>query len=171
MLTLGQPLIGKNIMSLRIGRAIGQVGQAIINPNNLKIEGWHATNLDTKKYVILLSQDVRDILTQGFAVNDYEALTNRHELIRLKEVLAYNFSLIGKQVVSDRRRKIGKVTDYAFDKDTFFIQKLYVGQSIFKSFSGGALIIDRSQIIEITDKKIVVTEATAQDAAPMPVAI
>lgn len=168
MLTLGQQLIGKNIMSLRVGRPVGVVNEVIINPNNLKIEGWHATDLSSKKSVVLLSQDVRDILPQGFVVNDHEALTHHDELVRLKEILAYNFTLIDKSVVSNHRRKIGKVTDYAFDKDVFIVQKLHVGQSLLKSFTGGALMIDRNQIIEITNKKITVREATVEDTAPMP---
>lgn len=168
MLTLGQQLLGKKIMSLRISRPIGIVTEVIVNPNNLKIEGWHATDLGDKKHVILLSQDVRDIIPQGFVVNDHEALTQSGELIRLKEILSYNFNLIDKTVVSDYKRRLGKVADYAFDKDTFIIQKLHVSQSILKSFTGGALMIDRSQIIEITNKRITVREATAEDTTPMP---
>lgn len=168
MLTLGQQLIGKKIMSLRVGGPIGVITDIIINPNNLRIEGWHATDLGTKKQAILLAQDIRDILPQGFVVDDYEALTHHDELVRLKKVLAYKFTIIGKTVVSDRKRKLGKVIDYAFDKDGFTVQKLHIGQSLIKSFTGGALMIDRSQIVEITDRKITVREATAEDTAPMP---
>lgn len=169
MLTLGQQLIGKNIMSLRIGRPIGAVTDIIINPNNLRIEGWHAIDSGNKQQVVLLPQDIRDILLQGFVVDDHDALTQPNELIRLKEVLSYNFNLIGKNVVSNQRRRIGKINDYAFDKDDYMVYKLYVSQSVFKSFSGGALMIDRSQIIEITDKKIVIDEATVTETSPIPV--
>ncbi len=168
MLILGQHLIGKKIMSLRTGRPIGVTNEVIINPNNLKIEGWHATDLGDKKRAILLSQDVRDIIPQGFVVNDHDALTSPDELVRLRDILSYHFTLQDKSVVSDRRRRIGKVADYAFDKDIFMVQKLQVGQSIIKSFTGGALMIDRSQIVEINNKKIVVREATAEDTVPMP---
>lgn len=168
MLTLGQQLIGKNIMSLRIGRPIGVIEEIIINPNNLKIEGWHATDLGDKKHVVLLSQEVRDIIPDGFVVNDHEALTHPEELIRLKNILSYNFTLQGKNVVSDYKRRLGKVTDYAFDKDTYLIHKLHVSQSIIKSFTGGALMVDRNQIIEITNRRIIIKEATAKDTAPMP---
>lgn len=168
MLTLGQQLIGKKIMSLRIGRPIGVVGEPIINPNNLNIEGWHATDITTKQSSILLSLDIRDITADGFVVNDHEALTDPQELVRLKDIMALHFTLIDKNVVSNHRRKLGKVVDYALDKDSFIIHKLHVGQSIFKSFTGGALMIDRSQILEITNSKIKVREATAEDTAPMP---
>ncbi len=167
MLTLGQPLNGKNILSLRIGGPVGIANEIIINPNNLKIEGWHATDTN-KRFTILLSQDIRDILPQGFVVNDHEALTHPDELVRLQEILSYKFSLVGKPVYTAGKKRLGKVTDFAFDKDGFFVQKLYVGQSIIKSFSGGTLAIDRTQIVEITHQRITVNEATVPDTAPMP---
>lgn len=168
MLTLGQQIIGKQVLSLRIGRPIGIVGEPIINPNNLKIEGWHATDSSTKQNAILLSQDIREIIDQGFIVNDHEALSQTDDLIRLKQILDYRFTLINKAVYSGRKR-LGKVNDYAFERNGFFVQKLYVGQSIVKSFTGGNLVIDRTQIVEITNKKIAVKEATVQDTAPLPV--
>ncbi len=168
MLISGQQLIGKNIISMRIGRAIGVTTEIIINPNNLKIEGWFAQDLDTKKTVILLSQDVRGFVEQGFAVNDHDALSDPDELIRLKELLKLNFTLIGKIVVTDHRRRVGKVVNYSLNDSNFYIQKLNINQSILKNFSGGEIIVDRSQILEITDSKIRISEATAQDSAPMP---
>lgn len=170
MLTLGQQLSGRNIMSLRIGKPIGVTGEAIINPNNLKIEGWYATDLSDKSSVILLSLDVREILSQGFVVNDHEALSNPNELIRLKEVMEYKFMLIGMPVVTTGKKRLGKVSDFAFEKNGFFIQKLYVNQSILKSFSGGGLVIDRTQIVEITHKRITVKEATVEEPAIAPAA-
>lgn len=168
MLTFGQNLIGKNILSLRIGRPIGVAGEPIINPNNLKIEGWFAFDSGDKKQAVLLSQDVREILSQGFVVNDYDALTPKDELVRLKDLLKYEFTLIGKQVVTTSKQRLGKVGDYAFEKNGFFIQKLYVNQSILKSFTGGGLVIDRSQIVEITHKRITVDDVTVKEQAPMP---
>ncbi len=144
------------------------MNEAIINPYNLKIEGWHATDSESRQHVIVLAQDIRDILPEGVLVNDHEALSNPGELIRLKEVTSHQFNLLGKNVVSDQKRKLGKVTDYALDSDNFYIQKLHISQSIIKSFTGGALLIDRSQILEVTHQRIVVSEATAKDSSPMP---
>lgn len=170
MLILGQQLIGKNIMSMRIGRAIAVTTDVIINPNNLKIEGWHAYEPGTKKSAILLSQDVRGFVNQDFVVDDLDALTDPKELVRLKSLLNLKFELIGKVVITDGRRRVGKVIDYALEDETLYVQKLHVGQSILKSFSGGQVIIDRSQIIEITDKKIKISEATIKESAPLPAA-
>lgn len=173
MLKVGSSVAAKSIMSLRTGQSVGQVDKPIINPANLKIEGWHVVNRLNKYQGVLLAQDIRDIIPQGFAINDHDAISPTNDLVRLKDVLALKFTLIGKSVYSDRRRKIGKVEDFAFDKDSYFIQKLYVGQSLIKSLGAGTLPIDRTQIVEITDRKIIVREATVTNetlaTTPVPV--
>ncbi len=172
MLHLGEQFTVKPILSLRTGSPIGQTFAPIIDPNNLKIVGWHAEDRFTKKRGILLSQDIRDVLPQGFVVNDHDAITDAHELVRLENVLKINFELPGKIVFTDGKRRVGKVTDFAFEKDSFFIEKIYVGESVFKSLSGGTRIIGRQQVVEVTDRKIVVRESTARGSvaapAPMP---
>ena len=167
MLTLGKQLESKPILSLRTSSQIGLVGDVIIDPNNLKIEGWHALDTNDKREGILLSQDVRDILPRGFAVNDHEAISDPKDLIRLQKVLDLKFELLQKPVVTTNKKKLGKVTDYSFEKNAFFIQKIYVSQSILKDFSGGGLVIDRSQVVEITHRQIVVREATVAEGAPL----
>lgn len=173
MLLMGQQLIGKPVLSLRTGGPVGEVTDIIINPNNLKVEGWYVNDSSTKQRRVLLSQDIRDIIDQGFVVNDAEDLSDSSELVRLESVIKLNFELMGKTVVSDTKRRLGKVNDYAFEKDGFFIQKLYIGQSIVRSFSGGSAIVDRTQIIGINNKRITVAEATIPGkvetvAAPSP---
>ena len=157
MLQLSNMFLGQPVLSLRTGTPIGATTSVIINPNNLKVEGFYCQENSTHKILVLLSQDIREFLVQGVVVNDLDALTDPSELVRLKTVLAVNFQLIGKLVVTDKER-IGKVSDYAVDVDSMFIQKLYVAQSLFKNFRGGTMGIDRSQIIEITDRRIVIND-------------
>ena len=91
--------------------------------------------------------------------------------MRLKDVLALNYELIGKSVVTTNKQKVGKVSDYAVEVETMYIQKLYATQSILKSFTGGNLSIDRSQVREVTDTKIVIYELEARSPAPAPAVI
>jgi sporulation protein YlmC with PRC-barrel domain len=97
-------------------------------------------------------------MPQGIVVNDQDALTDPDELVRLKDVLNLNFDVMGRQVVTTTQHKIGKVTEYAVEVEGLYIQKIYVSQSIFKSLSSGNLGIDRSQIVEITDKHIIIND-------------
>lgn len=171
MLTLGQSLINKGVLSLRSGTPIGVVNGVLIDPNNLKIAGWYVQDNLTKQRRIMLAQEVRDIISQGFVVDDEAALSSPHDLVRLQPIIEINFELIDKPVITENKGRLGKVTDFAFDKDGLFIEKIYVSQSMLKSFSGGTLTIDRTQIVEVTNRKIVVKEATVPDQAPLPAAI
>jgi uncharacterized protein YrrD len=159
MLQLSSALLNKSVLSLRTGAPIGNVLAPIFNPNNLKVEGFYCQDrFDKKKQLVLLHQDIRDIMPNGYVVNDHDVLVEPGELIRLKEVLELNFQLIGKQVVTVDKQKVGKVSDYATEMETMFVQKIYVSQSIVKSLTGGSLSIDRGQIQEITPRRIIISE-------------
>ena len=145
-------------MSLRTGTPVATIIGPIINPDNLKIEGFYCEDRFDKKELILLYQDIRDILPQGYVINDHDVLVEPDELVRLKDVLALNFELNGKQVVTLGKQKIGKVSDYATEAETMFVQKIYVAQSLMKSFTGGSLSIDRTQVQEITPSQIIIND-------------
>ncbi|MDB5170684.1 MAG: hypothetical protein JWO35_378 [Candidatus Saccharibacteria bacterium] len=168
MLQLSANLINKSILSLRTGAPIATVTAAIFNPNNLKIEGFYCQDRFDKRELILLYQDIRDIMPKGYVVNDHDVLVEAEDLVRLKDVIELNFELIGKQVETISKEKVGKVSDYATEMETMYVQKIYVSQSILKSFTGGSLSIDRTQINEITPKRVIINELikNAPVAAP-----
>lgn len=158
MLQLSAAFTNKPILSLRSGTQVGTSTVPIINPNNLKIEGLYCQVKGDRNTQILLSQDIRDIIPQGYVVNDADVLSDPTELVRLKSILKYQFEVMGKQVVTSSGDKVGKVSDYAVDTGSFFIHKLYVSQSLLKHFTGGSLGIDRTQIVEITEKQIIIND-------------
>lgn len=145
-------------MSLRTGQQVATAVEPIINPNNLKIEGFYCTDRFEKGSLVLLYQDIRDIIPQGFVVDDHDVLTPPDELVRLKEVLDIGFTLIGKPVVTISKQHIGKVSDFATELETMYVQKIYVSRSVLKSLTGGNLGIERNQINEITDRKIIIND-------------
>ena len=132
MLQLSETIVNRDVLSLRTGSPIGQVIAPIINPDNLKIEGFYC--------------------------NDFDALTDPSELVRLKKLLDMNFELIGKPIETLSHDKVGKVSDYAFESSTMYIQKIYASRSLLKSLTTGSLSIDRAQIQEITPKRIIIND-------------
>lgn len=158
MLQLSNTFEKKAVMSLRTGAPVAYVTQPIIDPNNLKIEGFYCQDIFSKEILILLYQDIRELLTQGFVIDDHDVLTQPSELVRLKDVLKLNFQLPGMAVESQSKEKIGKVSDYSTEVETMYIQKLYVGRSMLKSFASGQLSVDRSQIIEINTRRILIQD-------------
>jgi len=145
-------------MSLRTGQQVATIISPIINPNNLKIEGFYCEDRFEKMTLVLLYQDIRDIIPQGFVIDDHDVLADPDELVRLKEVMDIAFTLIGKPVVTTSKSHVGKVSDFATEIETMYIQKLYVSRTMLKNLTGGNLGIDRNQINEITDKKIIINE-------------
>jgi sporulation protein YlmC with PRC-barrel domain len=171
MLQLSNSLINKAILSLRTGSPIATVTAALINPDNLKIEGFYCQDRYSKETLLLLCQDIREVLPKGFIVNDHEVLVEPNELVRLKKVIELDFELIGKQVVTVTKQKVGKVTDYAAETETMYIQKIYVGQSILKSLAGGSLSIDRTQVNEITPKRVIINDLLKNSPVPANAAV
>jgi uncharacterized protein YrrD len=158
MLLLSETILNQPVLSLRTGSQIAEIFSVIINPNDFKVEGFYCHDRQGKADLVLLYQDIRNIIAQGVIVNDHDVLSSPDILIRLQDILNINFVLIGKPVQTVSKIKVGKVRDFAIDSESFYVQKLYVGQSLIKSLSAGQLSVDRSQIIEVTDDKIIIQE-------------
>ena len=159
MLQLSGSLLNRQVLSLRSGGMVATTQSAIINPNNLKIEGFYCDDaFDRKKTSVLLYQDIRDTIAQGFVVNDQDALVDPGDLVRLKDILAVHFELLGKRVMTVSKQKVGKISDFATEMETMYIQKLYVSQGGFKSLTGGSLSIDRTQIVDVTEHAIIIND-------------
>ena len=158
MLCLSERLLGRPVMSLRTGQQVAVTTRAIINPDNLKIEGFYCTDRFDKSTLVLLYQDIRDVLAQGIVIDDHDVLAEPDDLVRLKKIMDIDYGVLGKRVVTTSGKHLGKVSDYAVEVETMYMQKLYVARSILKDFVGGGLGIARDQVQEITDTKIIVTD-------------
>lgn len=158
MLQLSGIYYDRKILSLRTGGPVGHALNPVLNPNNLKIEGWYATAVHERESYVLPAGEVRDIIAKGIVVDDHSSLTLVDDMIRLKDIINLGFEVIGKTVKNENKRTLGKVEDYAVDDQSLFIKKLYVSQSLLRSFSTQQLVIDRTQIIEINDRFIVIKD-------------
>ena len=157
MLRLSASLRNQPVLSLRSGGSIATAIEPIINPHNLKIVGWWCKAAGGQE-LALLTDNVREILTTGLAVNDEADLSDQQDLVRHKDILEIRFQLMDK-LVRTKRQKLGKVSDFSYN-DGFFVQKLYVARSLVKVFAKeDTLLIDRSQILEVTDNYILVNDS------------
>ncbi|MGH7196078.1 MAG: hypothetical protein ACREGA_04885 [Candidatus Saccharimonadales bacterium] len=159
MLQLSKTLINRPVLSLRTGKPVATAVAPIFNPNNLKIEGFYCQDgFDKKKHLVLLYQDIRDCIDQGFVINDHDCLSDPADLVRIQDLLELNFQLIGKSVMTLSKDKVGKVNDFATEIETMFVQKIYVSQPLRKTIVNGSLSVDRNQIVEITDRRIIIQD-------------
>lgn len=174
MLQLSSAILNVPVLSLRTGDQIATAVAPIIDPKNLKIEGFYCEDDFDKNQLILLWQDVRETLPNGFVVDDHERLVEAEELVRLKDVLEMRLELLGKPVETATKEKVGKVGDYAVETESMYIQKIYVKQSLLKSLTGSSLSIDRTQVVEVTQKCVIIQDrmetAPAPATAPTPAA-
>lgn len=157
MLKLSASLFNQPVMSLRIGGQVATASAPIINPHNLKILGWWCKAPRSAEALVLLTEDVRQELPDGLAIDDDDDLNLPEDLVRHREILDIKFQLIDKPVRTKQTR-LGKVKDYSYN-DGMFIQKLYVERPLRKILSSDdTLLIDRTQVLEVTDQYILVRD-------------
>lgn len=160
MLLLNTQLQNVAVMSLQTGAALGTTSDPIIDPRKLQIAAYYVAGPRIQVASVLHTADIREYGPLGFIVNGADSIMEfDDDLIRLKEVADLKFTLLGKYVVDENKRRLGKVSEYTLESDGFIIQKLHVSQSMVKNITSSNLIIHRSQIVEITDHLIVVKSA------------
>lgn len=169
MLILSKRLYNTPVMSLQTGGELARTRDALIDPSTLdilayRLEGNHLEHPST----IILTRDIREFGSIGIIVDSSDELMDENDIIKIKNVAELNFQIIGINVKQKDGKQLGKVHDYALDARHFSIQQLYVKQSIFRSFSTHELIINRSQIVEISNKDIIVQSASIQEKVASP---
>lgn len=163
MLVLNTQLENITVMSLQSGTSLGSALAPIIDPRKLQVVAYFVGGPRIQQTSVLHTSDIRELGPLGFIVDSADSIMELDEdLVRLQEVISLKFELIGKSVVDDTKTKLGKVIEYTLESDDFLIQKLHLSQSILKNIKSTSLLIHRSQIIEITDREIIVRSATAR---------
>lgn len=168
MLILKDRLLNVPIMSLQTGGEIARTAAPIIDPRQLKIVAFYCEghHLDVKP-AILHTEDIREIADVGFIVDSADDIMAPTDLVRLQNILDFHFELVGKQVVEENGRKLGKVIDYTLDNQSFYIIKLHVKPGMMQAWKTTELIIGRTQIREIDETKIIVKSATNKAVQPL----
>lgn len=164
-------LVGLQIISLHTGQLVGELGSPIINPHSLSLAAFRCKTRWQKKRqedLILLTQDIRQVASGRVLINSVDEIRPVSDLVRLQEVIKIDFSLIDKPVRNESKRRLGKVDDYVVNPQDFWIQKIYVRQPFLKNLAVHSLVIDRQQIIEVSDRFILVNDATAAQPAVVP---
>jgi uncharacterized protein YrrD len=166
MLMLNSSFINTPVMSLQNGNKLGSTTDPIIDPRKLQIVAFKVVGTRIFEESVLHSADIREVGPLGLIVNAADDIMPLdQDLVRLNEVINLHFDIIGKTVIDDNKRKLGKVSEFSVDTESFMIIKIHVSQSIMKNLSNTALIIDRSQVKEITDKSIIVRSASIKESS------
>ena len=163
---VGSNLLNFPVLSLHVGGAVASTKRAIIDPDNLKIMAYlidgPALKNDPEIGDILDLNDVREVSERGFIVDSTDVFTFREDVVRLDKIIKLNFDLVGLKVIDESGKKIGKVVDYTLDSSTFMVYQLIVQRPVMASFLDPQLTINRSQIVEIDDFKVVIKNGKSE---------
>lgn len=157
-------LINCPILSLHVGGKVATVTEVVVDPDSLKIIACRVDGPLVGKEVgdILPMTSVREFSRLGVIIDSTDELVDAEEIVRIRDVLALNFNLVGLKVETKKGAKLGKVTDSTANPETWQIEQLIVQRPLLKAFIDPELIVSRSQIIEIDDYKVTVKDNEAK---------
>jgi len=170
MLLSGSQLINTSVMGLQTGKELGTTSVAVINPHNLSVIAYRVAgqHLDHDPSYIRTA-DIRELGSLGMIVDSSDEFVEPEDIITDKAIYELEFELEGKHVIDDDRNKVGKVTDYVVESESFVIQQLVVKKPLLKSFTDDEILVHRSQIVEVNDDVIIIKSGklknTAKDSA------
>lgn len=173
MLVQGSRFIQLPIMSLQTGSKIGHTIRPVIEPRTLTIEAFEIeTSLRQDKPLYLLIDDIREYGRMGFIINSIDELVLSSDVVRLEELLEDNFTLNHLMVEDELGKRLGKVSGYTVESNSFVIQQLQVRRGFLQGINDTGFLINRKQVVEITHKKIIVKSTLKnikqeKDVAPL----
>ena len=168
MLTLGSNILKQPVMSLHLGAKVASLKSPVINPDNLKIEAYEILQaVPSQEKSFLMIADVREIGPLGFIIDSIDEFVSSTDVIQLEKLCDIDFQIAGIQVIDEDGKKLGKVKDYSIDLGSFYINKLHIRRNLLGRISETELLVDRSQVIEVTDNYIKVRSAREKKLAPV----
>lgn len=168
MLILGSRLINSPIMSLQTGAKLAQATKPLIDPATLGILAYEVDGpLLTEKPSFIRTQDIREYGRLGMIIDSNDELLGMDDVIKIKQIYNLRFSLVGIRVIDENKRKLGKVEDYTLDTGNFTIQQINVRRGLFQGITDTGILINRSQIVEISDDYIVVKSPSVKAVQPV----
>ena len=153
-------IIGTPILSVQAGGPIATIKSAIIDPNDLKILGFHLEGplVNRAEARILDVRSIRESSQLGMVIDNIEELVAPDDVIKIQNVLELNFDLINLKVRTKKGTKLGHIIDYTLTSEDFIVQQIIVRRPLVKSLVDPELTISRKEIVEITDYEVIIKD-------------
>ena len=138
-------IIGTPILSVQAGGPIATIKSAIIDPNDLKILGFHLEGplVNRAEARILDVRSIREYSQLGMVIDNIEELVAPDDVIKIQNVLELNFDLINLKVRTKKGTKLGHIIDYTLTSEDFIVQQIIVRRPLVKSLVDPELTISR----------------------------
>lgn len=159
MLIYANRLLGTPILSMQAGGEIGRISGIVVDPNNLKIIALYASGATPSRTQNILDiNSIREYSTYGAVIDSSDEFIEKDDVIKIRDTINLRFSLPGLKVETKKGTKLGRVMDYTVTDDNFTVEQLIVKRPALKSFLDPELTIPRTEIVEVTDDKIIVKD-------------
>ena len=165
MLIAYDRFLKRPVMSLQTGAELARTKDVLVDPRNLTVIAYEleGTMLDEHPSFLRVA-DIREISNLGIIVDSSEEFVGLDDVIKIKEVHEFGFTLLGLPVVDEKKRKLGKVSSYNLDGDSFMVAQLVVRRPLLKSLSDTDLLVHRTQIVEVSNDQVTVKSAASKPA-------
>lgn len=170
MLINSSRLIDCPILSLHVGGEIARVTELIVSPHDLKLIAFRVEGPLVRDEIgdILPIESVREFSTQGAIVDSIDELIHGEEVVRIQKVLQLNFSLVGLKVITKKKVKLGKVSDFIINTSSWQVHQIIVQRPLMKSFLDPELTISRQKIVEVNDYEVIIKDETEKSRSKTP---
>ena len=159
MLIYNSRLLNMPVLSVQESGKIGIISNTIVDPDTLKIIAFRVKGaLGPDGGNVLDANSIREYSEFGLVIDAADELVKDDDIVKIKNVLELNFSLLGLKVETKKGSKLGKVLDFTVTDDNFSVAQIIVKRPTVKSFFDSELVIPRAEIVEITDYKIIVRD-------------
>ena len=165
MLVSHNRLLNCPVLSVHVAGEIAVTTEPVIDPDKLRIVAFRVDGPLVgveENGDILRVQDIREYSSLGMVVDSISEFVSAGDVVALDKVLEINFELPGLKVETKKGTRLGKVSGYTVNTENYAIQQLTVQRPMLKSFTDPELIVGRSEVIEVTDDKIIVKDEEAK---------
>lgn len=156
MLVYASKLLGAPVLSMQATSQVATIATPIVDPDSLKIVAFFVSGPLVKNTNILDAKSIREYSKYGCVIDSIDELAEKDDIVKVSKIIDLNFNLNGLKVETKKGTKLGKVIDFTVTSDDFTVQQIIVKRPLVKSFLDPELTIPRSEIVEVTDYKIIV---------------
>ncbi|MBR0242405.1 PRC-barrel domain-containing protein [Candidatus Saccharibacteria bacterium] len=156
MLVYASKLLGAPVLSMQATSQVATIATPIVDPDSLKIVAFFVSGPLVKNTNILDAKSIREYSKYGCVIDSIDELAEKDDIVKVSKIIDLNFNLNGLRVETKKGTKLGKVIDFTVTPDDFTVQQIIVKRPLVKSFLDPELTIPRSEIVEVTDYKIIV---------------
>lgn len=160
--------ISAPVLSLQTGMPLARISEPIIDFRKLRIVAFRVIGARlSHAESVLHSEDIREFGEIGAIVDSDDSLMSLDGLVRLQEIISYDFHMIGLKVITQSGIVLGKVASYGLDLDTYDIMQIYVQPNFPKNITMTGTTINRTQIVSVDSKRILVKDATVDQKSQL----